>query len=115
MPAPPLDHSPNSWNVRFSSRYVKYMVGEQLMLPPIDVTPGATCQTPTNSWGCGYGSGLIRTPLTTLKIAVFAPMPNAKVTNATVVNIGDHARRRKMWLSVFMGNNTVCVASEFLL
>ena len=29
--------------------------------------------------GCGYGSGLSITPLTTLKIAVFAPMPSASV------------------------------------
>src|SRR5262245_22779277 len=107
MLAPPSDHKPNSWKVRFSSRYVKYIVGEQLMLPMSEVTPGATCQTPNNACGCGYGSGLISTPFTTLNMAVLAPMPNASVTNATMVNIGVHASRRKIWWSDLMANSTV--------
>src|SRR5690348_7587544 len=41
------------------------------------------------SWpGSGYGSGLSRTALTTLKMAVFAPMPSASVSTATAVKPG---------------------------
>src|SRR5437879_8605352 len=40
-------------------------------------------------FGLWYGSGRSRTPLTKLKIAVFAPMPRARVRTATVVNPGD--------------------------
>src|SRR5580658_3285145 len=71
------------------------MVGEQLKLPAIPDTPGATCQTPANCCASGYGRGLISTPLTTLKIAVLAPMPSASVTRATEVNIGALPSRRK--------------------
>ena len=35
--------------------------------------------------GLGYGSGFSSTALTTLKIAVFAPIPSASVTTATAV------------------------------
>ena len=37
-------------------------------------------------------------PLTTLKIAVFAPMPMASVRSAIAVNIGERHNRRKMYL-----------------
>src|ERR1044071_5876593 len=37
----------------------------------------------------GYGSGRSRTALTTLKIAVFAPMPSASVRMAMNANPGD--------------------------
>ena len=33
--------------------------------------------------GSGYGSGFRMTPLTTLKIAVFAPIPSASVSTVT--------------------------------
>ena len=46
----------------------------------------------TSRWGSGYGSGLRTAPRTTLKMAVFAPMPRASVTTASSVNPG--ARRR---------------------
>src|ERR1051326_3983030 len=42
-----------------------------------------------NSSGFGYGGARKRTAFTTLKIAVFAPMPMAKVNIATTVNAGD--------------------------
>src|SRR5438477_10025059 len=47
----------------------------------------------------GYGSGRSRTALTMLKIAVFAPMPSARVAMATAENAGflitcRRARRR---------------------
>jgi hypothetical protein len=38
--------------------------------------------------GCGNGSGRRSTPSTTLKIAVFAPMPNASVSTTVSVNAG---------------------------
>jgi len=38
--------------------------------------------------GLGYGSGRSSTPFTTLKIAVLAPMPSARVSTATVVKPG---------------------------
>ena len=51
-------------------------------------TPGAVCQRPTRrsaSWN-GRGSGA--TVLTMLKIATFAPIPNARVSSVASVNIG---------------------------
>ena len=42
----------------------------------------------TRCSGSGYGSGLSNTPLTTLKIAVFAPMPRASVKIASNVKPG---------------------------
>ena len=44
---------------------------------------------PTSCSGWGNGSGLSRTALTTLKMAVFAPIPSARVRIATKVNPGD--------------------------
>src|SRR5579883_1008229 len=38
--------------------------------------------------GSGYGSGCKRTLLTTVKMAVFAPMPRASAATATVVKPG---------------------------
>jgi hypothetical protein len=52
------------------------------------------------------GSGLIRTPLTTLKMAVVAPMPSASVIRAIEVNIGARQNRRKTCLSDFVKGNT---------
>jgi hypothetical protein len=37
----------------------------------------------TSRSGCGYGSGFSSTPLTTLKIALLAPMPSASVRTVT--------------------------------
>ena len=44
----------------------------------------------------GNGNGLSRTPLTTLKIAVVAPMPIASVSTVVSVNPGAFSRRRKV-------------------
>src|SRR5262245_7527062 len=49
--APPELHKPNCWKVRFCSRYVKYMDGEQLLIPRGD--RGAVCQMPTSASACG--------------------------------------------------------------
>ena len=50
--------------------------------------PVKRIQTITNRSGSEYGSGCKSTPLTTLKIAVFAPMPSASVRIATAVKPG---------------------------
>src|SRR5215470_20199700 len=57
--------------------------------------PGAVIQTAASSSGCGYGKGFRRIPLTTLKIAVFAPIPTANVRRATAVNRGARPRLRR--------------------
>ena len=49
--AAPSVHRPTSWNVRPSSRYVKYREGA--MSRSVMLTPGAVCQTPTSSSECG--------------------------------------------------------------
>ena len=50
--------------------------------------PGATCCRLTSSFDCGYDNGLSSTALTTLKIAVFAPIPSASVSTAASVKPG---------------------------
>src|SRR6266542_858000 len=52
------------------------------------LSPGARCQTPTRRSGSGNGSGFSSTPYTTLKIAVLAPIPNARVRTATAAKPG---------------------------
>ena len=58
------------------------------------LTPGAVCHSPTSRSGSGKGSGFSRTPLTTLKMAVLAPMPSASVTSVARVKAGVRSRRR---------------------
>src|SRR5579863_5768507 len=82
------------------------MVGEQLILPEMPATPGAKCQMPASCCASGNGSGLIRTPSITLKIAVLAPMPSARVTRAIDVNIGDRPNRRRTCRRALMETNT---------
>ena len=57
-------------------------------------SPGAVCHRPTSRSGSSNGSGLSRTPRTTLKMAVLAPMPSASVKMAISVNMGARRRRR---------------------
>ena len=45
----------------------------------------------------GYGTGFNNTASTTEKIAVFAPIPNARVRTATVVKPGDCRKLRKAY------------------
>jgi len=56
--------------------------------------PGAWCTTSIRRSCSGYGSGRSRTPFTTLNIAELAPMPNARVTMATIVNAGARLKLR---------------------
>ena len=44
----------------------------------------------------GYGRGFSKTPFRTLKIAVLAPIPMARVMRVMTANIGERARRRRM-------------------
>ena len=60
------------------------------------LTPGALWSSVTSSSGFGYGSAFSSTPSTTLKMAVFAPMPIASVNTATAVKPGIFASRRRM-------------------
>jgi hypothetical protein len=48
---------------------------------------GAPCRTISRS-ASWYGSGLSSTAWTTLKIAVFAPIPSASVSTAIKVKLG---------------------------
>jgi hypothetical protein len=49
---------------------------------------GGTCQTWTKRLGSLNASGRSNAPFTTLKIAVFAPIPSASVITAMAVNPG---------------------------
>lgn len=47
--------------------------------------------------GSGTGSFFSRIPLTSVKIAVFTPMPNASDSNATAAKPGLFERLRQAW------------------
>ena len=57
------------------------------------------CQAPTSASGSSKGRGFSKTPLTTVKIAVLAPMPSASVSTETAVNKGVRASLRNTYLS----------------
>src|SRR5216110_2398466 len=59
-------------------------------------------QIHTSRSGFLKGSGRSRTPLMTLKIAVFAPMPSASVSTATAVKPGFFSSWRKANLRSFI-------------
>src|SRR5580658_7495626 len=63
------------------------------------LTPGAVSHTPISSSGWGYGNGFNRTLSSTVKIAVFAPMPTARVTSVMAVNIGARPSLRRTCLN----------------
>jgi hypothetical protein len=52
----------------------------------------------TSSFGRGKGNGRRMTVSTTLKMAVFAPIPSASVIAATTVKAGDLANMRAAYL-----------------
>src|SRR5438876_8174081 len=60
-----------------------------VLLVPIHVIGGGTCQICTSCFGSLNGSGRSSAALTTLKIAVLAPMPRVNVSTATAANPGD--------------------------
>jgi hypothetical protein len=56
---------------------------------------GTLSNSATSASGLWYGSAGSRTPLTMVNTAVFAPMPTANASTATMVKPGlDEARRR---------------------
>jgi len=58
------------------------------------------CTMPTSRLGSGNGSGRSITACTTVKIAVFAPMPSASVSTAAMVNPGARrSMRLAYWIS----------------
>jgi hypothetical protein len=63
---------------------------------------GLTEAIRTSRSGLRYGSGRSNTALTTLKIAVLAPMPNASVSTATAVKPGFFSNWRKAKRRSFM-------------
>ena len=81
-----LFHMPMSSKPLFSSRYVKWKAGP--WFTSSKPRPGALCQTPTSRSGSLKGRGFNRTPFTTLKMALLAPIPTASVVTATIVNNG---------------------------
>src|SRR2546423_9287058 len=64
--------------------------------------PGWPARNCTSWPDSGYGSGLSRTALTTVKMAVFAPMPSASVSTATAVKPGFFSNWRKANFKSFM-------------
>src|SRR5467141_2330642 len=56
----------------------------------------------TSRSATGNGNGRNKTPFTTLKMAVFAPMPSASVSTATAVKPGFFSNWRKANLRSFM-------------
>src|ERR687891_301122 len=63
----------------------------------------------TSRSGEGKGSGFNNTALTTLKMAVFAPIPSPSVRIATNVNPGDLRSWRKANLRSFMSFGAQCL------
>ncbi len=53
------------------------------------------CETVTICSECGYGSGSNNTVSITLKMALFAPIPSARVSTAMKVKPGDLTSCRK--------------------
>ena len=50
----------------------------------------------TNSSGLFTGNGFSTTALISVKIAVLAPMPSARITSATIVNAGRFSNPRQL-------------------
>src|SRR5881392_1092057 len=66
---------------------------------------GKFCPRSLSQTSCpdaGYGSGRSSTAFTTLKMAVFAPMPSARVSTATAVKPGFFSSWRKANLRSFI-------------
>ena len=85
----PSSHIPTLSNVRLSSAYVKCRAGD--WFTSSKPRPGAVCQIPTSRSGSLKGRGRRSTPSTTLKMAALLPIPTARVSTATALNMG--ARR----------------------
>ena len=78
-------------SVSFISDQSTKLSGDTVYVSPSCVSRVAST---TRRSGSGYGSGRRRTPFTTLKTAVFAPIPSASVTRTTAVGPGLDAKDR---------------------
>ncbi len=85
---------------RFIVRQSAVLAGEFVVCDP-----SLVCATMTRRAGSAKGRGRRRIPSTTLKIAVFAPMPSASVRMATTVNAGARS-------SVRQAKVTSCLSSD---
>ena len=114
-------NAPTRENERFHSANSKYSGGEtQNWSNPSD---GKRLVMNISRSGSGYPSGRRITPLTTEKMAVFAPMPSASVRIVTRANPGVRRRFRtaclRSWIRVDMvqkytGQNSAAFASRRL-
>jgi hypothetical protein len=87
-----LIYAPRSSNTRLMRRK-SAMSGPDTGMAP-GTMAGIASWTSASRSGSGKGSGRSRTALTTLKMAVVAPMPSASVTAATAVKPGERRSRR---------------------
>ena len=78
-----------SWNDRFSVRTSMYWPGDGQSSGML--IPGDRSHSTASRSGLGYGKGFSRTPLTTLKIAVLAPIPMA--SDAMMMKVETGLRR----------------------
>ena len=78
---------PNDVLCRFSSVYSLYLMS-------VCGLPFIVPHTVTSRSACAYGSGRSSTALTTLNIAVLAPMPIASVRMATIAKPGRRVQVR---------------------
>ena len=85
-----------SLNVRRAVRKVWYFgYDHDMSISPDPYCTGIRRNTATSRSGSRNGSGLRRVALTTLKIAVVAPMPTARIRIAMAANPGfDRSMRR---------------------
>src|SRR6266481_805391 len=70
---------------------------------------GGVCQICTSRSGSSNGSGRSNTAFTTLKMAVFAPIPRARVSTTINVKPGFFASIRKLYRK---SSQSVCIASS---
>src|SRR5205814_7288200 len=70
---------------------------ENLVIPG-NLLAGGTCQSCPRRPGASNGNGRSRTPFTTLKIAVLAPIPRARTITANAANPGALRTARSPYL-----------------
>src|SRR6266540_6758381 len=97
--------SSNTWFCERQSRKVAGETGVRSQPGSLELSKRRTSLS-----GSRYGSGLRSTPLTTLNMAVFAPMPSARVNTATAVKPGFFSSWRKANFRSFMVRGQLSVA-----
>ena len=92
---------------------ISYVIGKA-GIQVSDVDPGGGLPYADQRSGTGNGSGLSRTLLIMLKIAVFAPIPSASVIRVARVNPGARAKRRKAYFkSRIKGSRTIAIPPTY--